>query len=109
MMSGCAKKTPPQTRYNENEVLKISVLKSGDVLAESAKVSMQDLDSMVASNAVKNGVVWYYRESGQEKPPPQAMEVLDVVVKYKRPISMSSKADFSDTIDKDGRSIPRKN
>jgi hypothetical protein len=54
-----------------------------------------------------NGSLWYFRESSLTGPPPQAKEVIDLVLKYKLPISFSSKPDFSDYIDEDGHSIPR--
>ena len=66
------------------------------------------LGSLLTDNAQKNEVVWYYREAGKEEPPPQAMNVIKLVIEHNRPISLSSKADFSDTIDENGNSAPRK-
>jgi hypothetical protein len=104
----CSKKNDKHMQINENEILKISVLKSGEIYVENKTVTLQELDSLLAANAQKNGVVWYYREAAQGEPPPQAMEAISLVIKHKRPISMSSKPDFSDTIDENGNSKPRK-
>ncbi len=104
---GCSRKNNAQIPFNENEILKISVFKSGEIKADGKMVSQKDLDILLATNAQRNGVIWYYREAGQEEPPPQAMEALHLIIKHKRPISMSSKPDFSDTIDEKGNSIPR--
>lgn len=106
--AACSKKGDQEMQYNEKEILKISVFKSGEIQAHNKVISLQDLDDLLAANAEKNGIVWYYREAGNEEPPPQAMEVIKLVVKHKRPISFSSKPDFSDTIDENGNSIPRK-
>lgn len=95
-------------KFDDNEILKISVFKSGEIKIDTKVVSLQELDELLTAHAQKNGVVWYYREAGQQEPPPQAMEVLKLVVKHKRPISLSSKPDFSDTIDANGNSVPRK-
>jgi hypothetical protein len=54
-----------------------------------------------------NGVVWYYRENGQAEPTPQAMAAIKLIIENSLPISMSSKADFSDYIDAAGNSLPR--
>ncbi len=104
---GCGRKETALKQFDLNAVLKVSVLKSGDILADGRKVALDELDSLIATNAQNNGVVWYYREAGKEEPPPQAMQAIQLVVKHKRPISMSSRPDFSDTIDQDGNSVPR--
>ena len=108
VFQGCLEKGSDQVQFNEREVLKIAVFTSGEIRADSKKVSLEDLDVLLAANAKKNGVVWYYREAGEEEPPPKATEVIKLVVKHKRPISMSSKPDFSDTLDENGNSRPRK-
>lgn len=89
--------------------LRLSVLKSGKILADGRAVSLQELDRLLAANAQRDGIVWYYREAGQDEPPPEAMEAIQLVVRYRRPISMSSKPDFSDVIDEKGTSHPRSN
>ena len=98
-LSGCKGRNEALKQYDLNAVLKISVLKSGEILADGAKVSMDDLEPLLAANSQKRGVVWYYREAGQDEPPPQATQVMQLVIKHKRPIRMSTKPDFSDAID----------
>ena len=105
---GCKGRNDALKQYDLNAVLKITVLKSGEILADGNKVSMDDLESLLATNAEKRGVVWYYREAGQEEPPPQATQVIQLVIKHKRPIRMSSKPDFSDAVDTKGQSTPGK-
>ena len=94
--------------FNTNVVLKVSVLQSGKLLANAAEVRLEDLDARLSETKNQNGVVWYYREAGQAEPPPTAMEVMKLIVKYRLPVSMSSKPDFSDTIDEHGNSRLRK-
>ena len=105
---GCGRNEAALRQYDLNAVLKVSVLKTGAILADGRMVTLEELDSLIATNAQRHGVVWYYREAGKEDPPPQAMQAIQLVVKHKRPISMSSKPDFSDTIDQNGNSVPRK-
>ena len=56
----------------------------------------------------QRGTVWYYRESGKGEPPAQAIGVFKVIVENKPPISLSTKPDFSDYVDENGASLPRK-
>jgi hypothetical protein len=49
----------------------------------------------------------YYRENARSEAGSEAMSVIDLVVKYGLPISLSSKSDFSDYIDANGQSQPR--
>ncbi len=107
LFHGCSNKENEQMPNNESVVLKISILRSGEILVDNKPVALQDLDGLLDENARKNGVVWYYREASGEEPSAQAMETMNLIVKHKRPISMSSKPDFSDTIDENGNSRPR--
>jgi hypothetical protein len=58
---GCSRGDSEKAKFSENEILKISVLKSGEIQADNKVVSLEVLDSLLAANAQKNGVVWYYR------------------------------------------------
>ena len=84
-------------------VLKISVLKSGKIFSEGREISLADLDKELQGLQQKKGVIWYYREAGEEEPPPSAMEVIQLVVQHELPIRLSSKPDFSDFVDEHGQ------
>jgi hypothetical protein len=51
--------------------------------------------------------VWYYREAGQQEPPPEAMQVIKLIADNALPVSLSSKPDFSDYIGEGGQPHPR--
>ncbi len=87
--------------------IRIKVLADGSLLADDQPVTITHLDQRFADLARGGGVVWYYREAGESDPPPVAMEVMELVVKHQLPITMSSRPDFSDAIDDQGRSRPR--
>jgi hypothetical protein len=106
---GCRGESRMAKSADTSVALRLSVLKSGKILADGRAVSLQELDRLLAANAQRDGIVWYYREAGQDEPPPEAMEAIQLVVRYRRPISMSSKPDFSDVIDEKGTSHPRSN
>jgi hypothetical protein len=92
-------------------VLKVSVLESGKVLADGQAVTLDQLDLRLGETKLHRGVVWYYREHPEKDAVgPLAhtvQQVLDLVMKHKLAISMSTKPDFSDYVDEDGRSHPR--
>jgi hypothetical protein len=88
--------------------LRISVLSSGKLLLDGKKASVSNLKKALAKARSENGIVWYYRESGKGEPPSQAIDMVKLVVENRLPISLSSKADFSDYIDDEGQSRPRK-
>ena len=52
-------------------------------------------------------MVWYHREAAEGEPPAEAMQVMKLIVDKQVPISLCSKADFSDYVDRKGVSHPR--
>jgi hypothetical protein len=101
-------RTQTVSDYDTSAIMRVSALKSGEIQVDGRPVTLHELDTLLASHDVRRGVVWYYREDGQADPPPMGMATLEVITNHKRPISMSSRADFSDTIDAEGKSHPRK-
>jgi len=95
-------------KTEKSPILRLSVLASGKVFLEGKESSIPDIRKALEKTKANKGAVWYYRENGKGEPPPQAMEVIKLIVEYKLPISMSSKPDFSDYINENGQSRPRK-
>jgi biopolymer transport protein ExbD len=95
-------------RSPKTSVLQISVLSSGRVLLDGKKATVAKVRKALAKASSEKGTVWYYRESGEGEPPSQAVEIVKLVVENRLPISLSSRPDFSDYIDDEGQSRPRK-
>ncbi len=87
--------------------LKVSVLSSGSILLDGTPVGLANLKTALERADRANDRVLYYREDAAHEPPPETKEVLDLVIANKLPISLSSKADFSDYADKFGHLHPR--
>jgi len=87
-------------------VAKVSVLSSGKLLLNGSTSSLAALEVEFQKLQKVKGSVLYYREKPAAEPPPEAMAVMELVVKYSLPVSMSSKADFSDYVDANGKSVP---
>ena len=88
-------------------VLKLSALASGEVLLDGKPIEIEALDQVLHAADKASTTVWYYREAASKEPPPHAMAVIQLVVKHKLRISISSKPDFSDYVDAKGVSHPR--
>jgi hypothetical protein len=101
-------KYPSDQRLPKESVLRISVLSSGTILLEGKKVTLTKVKKALAKAQSDRSPVWYYRESGKGEPPIEAIEIVKLVVENRLPISLSSKPDFSDYIDDEGQSRPRK-
>jgi hypothetical protein len=89
-------------------VAKVSALSSGSLLLNGKQVDLKSIETELGKLKAAKGEVWYYRENPQSEPHPNAMAVIQLVVKHQLPISMSTKPDFSDYVDRDGRSKPRR-
>jgi len=94
--------------WRASRVTRISVLSTGRVLLDGKDSSVAQVRKSLESARAKRGTVWYYRESGKGEPPAQAVEVFKLIVENKLPVSLSTKADFSDYVDEKGQSQPRK-
>ena len=102
-LSFAAEKNSP-----EAPVTRISVMASGKILLDGKEATIAEVKRALETTKAKRGAVWYYRESGKGEPPVQAIEVFKLIVEKKLPISLSTKPDFSDYVDEQGQSLPRK-
>ena len=80
---------------------------SGQILIDGTESTVAQVEQRLAQLKSEGGTVWYYREAGHQEPPPEAMQIIKMVVENELPISLSSKPDFSDYIGENGQSRPR--
>jgi hypothetical protein len=95
-------------RPARDSALQISLLSSGKILLDGKRASVSKVRKALAKARSEKDAVWYYRESSNGELPSQAIEIVKLVVENRLPISLSSKPDFSDYIDDEGHSRPRK-
>ncbi|HET9708052.1 MAG TPA: hypothetical protein VFP39_07095 [Gemmatimonadales bacterium] len=88
-------------------VTRIRVSRAGEIWCDDVRTSLADLGPRLAQLRAAQGVVWYYREEAGDDPAPEAMAVVRMVVEQRLPISMSTRADFGDVVQADGRAVPR--
>ena len=75
----------PRTR-----ITRISVLATGKILLDGKEAMIADVRRALERAKAERGSVWYYRESVRSEPPPQAIEVFEVIVERNLPISLGS-------------------
>lgn len=88
-------------------VAKVAVFSSGAVHLDGRPITLPTLDQELGKLKAENGVVWYHRQNPASEPPPQGTAVIQMIIKHRLPVSMSSKPDFSDWVDEKGVSRPR--
>ena len=93
---------------DSREVLKIAITASGQITANGRPTTIEELIPILRELAKKKGEVWYYREEPEADPHPNAMQVLAAIVDCNLPILLSTKPDYSDSVDEKGRSVPRR-
>ena len=86
-------------------VLKIAVMADGRITVDGSPATIDSVRVSLKRLAEKKGVVWYYREGGQDKGPPESTEVIQSVIENRLPIRLSSRPDFSDAIGQNGKPI----
>ncbi len=96
-----------QVMAESRKVLKISVTASVQISADGRPITIEALIPILRELAKNKGEVWYYREAPEADPHPNAMKVLEAIIDCNLPVLLSSKPDYSDSIDDKGRSVPR--
>jgi hypothetical protein len=89
-------------------VAKIAVFSNGAIELDGRRVTVEALDDALRALSGRSGVVWYHRENPAAEPHRNAGLVIQAIVKHRLPVSMSAKPDFSDYVDQNGVSRPRK-
>jgi hypothetical protein len=107
LLSGALAVSPLTTSAMERPIARVSVLANGKLLLNDRVTSIAELTAALGTLKKQRGLVWYYRENANAEPTAQATEVINLIVEYQLPVSMSSKADFADYIDENGQSRPR--
>ena len=92
---------------DSRKVLKVAITAGGQITADGRPTTLDALIPMLRELAKNKGEVWYYREAPEADPHPNAMKVLEAIVDQNLPVLLSTKPDYSDSVDDKGRSVPR--
>jgi hypothetical protein len=84
-------------------LVKIAVFADGRLAVDGEPATVESLRASLKRTAELHGSVWYYREAGQQDPPPVAMQVMQAIAEARLPVRLSSQPDYSDAIGPDGR------
>ena len=92
---------------DSRKVLKVAITAGGKITADGHPTTLDALIPMLRELAKNKGEVWYYREVPEADPHPNAMKVLEAIVDQNLRVFLSTKPDYSDSVDDKGRSVPR--
>lgn len=93
---------------DDRPVLKVSVFEDGRIEVDGRDSDFGALRTAFAEHSNAKGVVWYYRAGPADKEPhPNAMAVIDLVIEFQLPVSLSGTPDFSTVVAPDGTLQPR--
>jgi hypothetical protein len=102
--------TDPKGRSDTSRIAKVKIDRGGKIFLNDVPVSLEELKRNFSSLREAKGEVWYYRENPEADPSPEswvtAKSVIEAVAEAKLPIKLSSRPDFSDAVDSEGRVIP---
>jgi biopolymer transport protein ExbD len=88
----------------DSPYVKVFVSKSGEITLDGKLASMDEVRAAFASLAQKRGVVLYAREAPEEeKPHPNAMQVISLVTQNRLPVRLCVNKDCSDALDANGK------
>ena len=87
--------------------IKISVLASGETLLNGEAAALSAIQEALQKADPKVDIVLYYRETPWANPPPQALQVMNLIGVQKLRIFLSAKPDFSDYKDQSDQTHPR--
>jgi hypothetical protein len=94
LFGGCGRQSPSP----DAPVVKVAVFADGRLTVDGKPSTIDALRESLHRLSQNKGVVWYYREAGQQEPPPIAMDVMKTVVETRIPICLSSRPDYSDSV-----------
>lgn len=113
LIPGCRQATDAGTagtvKPPEGPVAKVRVYADGVVTLDGHSISMDDLRAELGRHKTRKGVVWLYKQNTKRgEPHAKALEVQQIIVEARCPISLSDKEDFSTVLSpSDGQSRPR--
>jgi hypothetical protein len=99
--------SPKKVAVQKQSKLEVKALADGTISVNGTGVDLHQLAQQFLLLKEAGGIVWYYRESAEAEPHPNAMRVMELVVKNKLPITFYTKPDFSDVVGPDGTPRPR--
>lgn len=88
-------------------IARISVLSNGSLFLNGKSTDLRSIESELQRLKQVKGTVWYHRDNPQAEPSKEGTAVVNMIIQHRLPVSLSTRADFSDYVDSQGRSQPR--
>jgi hypothetical protein len=106
-VAACRKPTPPDTTNGASPAsgphATIWVGQDGTIELNGHVADLAAVDKALSDLEKRKGAVMYGRDAASGAPPPNGMQVIQMVVRHRLPIRMSTKRDFSDAVGANGQ------
>ena len=108
-VAGCRKPAPPEATKAASPVsgphATIWVEQDGKIELNGQVADLATVDKALADLAERKGYVMYGRDAASGAPPPNGMQIIQMVVKHRLSVRLSTRRDFSDAVGASGRVI----
>jgi hypothetical protein len=90
--------------YMGMPTVRIWISTDGTIELDGKAVELEAVSAALKELAARKGVVLYGRDAAAEDPHPNAEKVFRLILDNRTPVRISTKRDFSDAVDAEGRS-----
>jgi hypothetical protein len=112
-LAGCRERSPDETPATapptapalDPPSARIWISRTGDIELNGKLVELGAVGAELDELAKRNGVVLYGRDAPDEEPHANGMKVIELVVRNRLPIRMSTRRDFSDATGPDAQLV----
>jgi hypothetical protein len=78
----------------------------GDLSLDDESVTMDALPAKIGEVKARGGSIWYHRAGPRDQRPPEAMQVLNILVEAQVPVQLYEDAEFTRPLGMNGGNAP---
>jgi hypothetical protein len=107
VLSGCSKKGGAGAEAAKAAGASRLVLsEDGEVRFEDEALTLDELPAKVGEVKARGGSIWYHRAGPRDQRPPEAMQVLNILVEAQVPVQLYEDAEFTRPLGMNGGNAP---
>lgn len=85
---------------------RLVLAEDGDLTLDDESVTMEELPAKVGEVKARGGSIWYHRAGPRDQRPPEAMQVLNILVSAQVPVQLYEDAAFTRPLGMSGGNAP---
>jgi len=99
LIVACSKKSEPGAAGVETAraagATSLVLLENGELMLDGEPVTMDELPQKIGEVKARNGNIWYHRAGPRGQRPPEAMQVLNILVSAQVPVQLYEDIEFT--------------